>query len=186
MRIYLGMPVYQGIHPRVVQNLLEFDLRRQKENMELITHFPQSSIIAHSRNIITKTALERDADWLLFWDSDIEVQDKGFLNTMIDAAFKEEACVASLPCSLKADGVNYTRIDGKLYCGTGVMLINLHWLHEHWPSPPWFEIIHNGINFSPEDYNFCKGVYERDGKICLCDIPTVHWGSYGYEYRPKT
>ncbi len=197
------MPVYQGIHPEVVKNIVGLDLTNQMDGGAIIRlHFPQSSIITYSRNKIMAEALKDDADWLLMWDSDIQIEGEDFFKKMKDIAFKHDAPVVGLPCRLRTDNVTYNFAhlkEGKYVnakempqeakevdvCGTGCVLINLHWMRKNWMKGPWFTIIDtmNGDvpGFWPEDFNFTQEITKLGGKIMVAPINTTHHASYGYK-----
>lgn len=200
MKIYLGMPVYSGVHPETVRNLVAFDLDSQREKNELILHFPRSSILTLSRNLIVRKAIEVNADWVLMWDADIEIKDNDFLHRMVAAAYQHNTPVVGLPCRLKNNDeilFNFASKVGKEYnnareipqapqetdvIGTGVMLINVAWIKNNWPISPWFEVIDTLTGAFPEDWNFCEKVRQRGGKVLVYPIKTVHWGEIGYGF----
>lgn len=55
------------------------------------------------------------------------------------------------------------------YIGTGVCAVSLDWLRIKWPEGPWFVTEFGpGLKTQGEDYNFCRGIQERNGKV-ICD-----------------
>lgn len=56
--------------------------------------------------------------------------------------------------------------------GAAFIAVNLQWLRDHWPEPPWFTMSHE-FKGKPkmsrsEDYAFCDGIHERGGAV-FCD-----------------
>ena len=198
MKIYLGIPTNRGIHPEVVRNLVAFDIETQKEKIDLILHFPRSSTVSLSRNLITRKALAENADWILMQDDDIQVKDNGYFQKMAKLAYAENAQIIGLPCRLRmaeeivlnfADKIgdryeNYHEVPQKSkeidVIGTGVMLINANWLKSVWPTGPWFSVIDTEVGCFPEDWNFCEKAKTKGAKIMVLPIQTVHWGEMGY------
>lgn len=190
LKLLVGMPTYSGINPKVVLNLIDFDINSQKDGLDLHFSFPQGSIISALRNQIMRNAMKAKVDWVLMWDSDIQINDKEFFIKMVEEAAKREAPVIGLPCCLKSKvrKLNYQRIKSKpdeperWVIGTGVMLINMAWIREHWSKAPWFHVIDTEEGFWPEDFNFCEQVWDKGGKVeILGGIKTVHWGAYGFK-----
>lgn len=193
------MPVYQGVHPNVVQNLINFDIDSQVQKNELCTQFVRGSLITQNRNLITRTALEHEDDWLLFWDADVEIRGRDFLHRMLKTAKEYDAPVVGLAvrlktlaapfnCGMKEPGGyrNYTHIkdlEGAQEVdavGTGCMLINLSWLRKNLVAP-YFQVIDTALGAFPEDWNFCEKVKEKGGKVVVePNVQTVHWGEYAW------
>jgi len=202
MKIYVGMPAYFGVHPEVVRNLVSFNIDLQKEQSEMVLHFPQTSTLSLSRNLIVKGALRENADWILMWDSDIQVKDNRFLEFLIETAYKNDAAVVGLPCRLKSPTeikfnfamkthdkgyVNFSELPPEPrevdVIGTGVMLINMGWLRKNWPIGPWFTVIDTESGSFPEDWTFCEWVKSRGGKVMVDPrVKTVHWGLTGFSF----
>lgn len=201
MKIYLGMPCYSGVHPEVVRNIVSFDLDSQGKKNELVLHFPQTSSITLSRNMIMREALKQNADWIIQWDNDIQIKSDDFFYKMTETAYKFGAPVVGLPCRLKDPGqiiYNFADKKGKEYInykelpqepkeidviGTGFMLINAKWIKENWPIGPWFSFIDTETGVFPEDWNFCEKVKERRGRIMVDPrMKTTHWGQMGFTF----
>lgn len=201
MKIHLGMPVFSGVHPNVVQNLIGFDIDSQKQKNELCTQFVRGSLISQNRNFIMRTALVHNDDWVLMWDADVEVLDRGFLQGMIETSYKFNAPVVGLAVKLKTGGspFNCGRIKDGGYrnythlrnfedswevdaVGTGCMLINLNWIKKNIPSAPWFSVVDTETGAFPEDWHFCELVKQKGGTIYVDPrFKTRHFGEYGYE-----
>lgn len=200
------MPVYpsSGVHPETVRNLISFDLDSQAKQNDLTLYFPQTSLITLSRNNIVREALKQGADWILMWDSDIQIKDDGFFAKMVKTAYDYNVPVVGLPCRLKVPEViyNFAVKRGKEYInyssgglelpqeaievdaiGTGVMLINAKWLKEKCPTAPWFCVVDTLTGAFPEDWYFCEKVKEKGGKVIMLPIKTTHWGESGYAIR---
>lgn len=201
MTIYLGMPTYQGVHPEVVRNLVSFDLDSQNQQNTLTLHFPQSSTLTVSRNLIMKQAIEQNVDWIMQWDTDIQVKDDGFFQKAVEFAYKNEIPVLGLPCRLKSpneivynfanknpegDYINFKECPKEPIevdvIGTGLMIINAHWIRANFFKGPWFTVRDSEAGALPEDWHFCEKVKERGGKIFMFPIQTVHWGMQGFTF----
>ena len=199
MIIEIGMPVYSGVHPEVVRNLIQFDLQSQTQRNNLILNFPKTSLVSLSRNNIMKDAVKNNADWCLMWDSDIQIKDQDFFNKMVKTAYDYNVPVVALPCRLKVPEVIYNfavKKDNKYenfkelpktpietdVIGTGVMLINMAFIRENIPKAPYFTVIDTEAGVFPEDWAFCEKIKEKGGKIIMLPLQTVHWGELGYTF----
>lgn len=201
MKIHLGMPTYMGVHPETVRNIVQFDLESQDRKNDLTLHFPQTFSLSYSRNIIMKAAVEDDAEWVIMWDSDIQVKEKEFFEILLKTAYDKDAVIVGVPCRLRyGDKVvlncgyrqadKYENLTAETCpkepaeidaIGTGLMLINLNWVKKNWPKGPWFDVIYTEAGMFPEDWTFCERVKERGGKVVVEPrIKTVHWGMIGY------
>ena len=197
MRLTVGMPCYAGIHPKVVLNLINLDIGAQIARDDLIFDFPQSSILSLNRNEIVRRSRASEADWILMWDSDIEVFKKDFILDLVRTAYEKDAPVVGIPCRLKLQEEAYNfRIKGA-YCplpkedtevdvvGTGVMLINAQWLKKNFSCGPWFSFLDTEYGTQPEDWVFCDRVRERGGKIYINPkIQTAHNGQMAFVSHP--
>lgn len=202
MRIVWGTPTTRGIHPEVVRNIVAFDLNCQEKKHELRLYFPQSSLLTLSRNNIMRDALKWGADWVIMVDDDTQIKDDNFLNKMIETAYKFSASVVGLPVRLGVSDeiiynfadkhpekgyVNYRELPKEPkevdVIGCGVMLINMQWIRDNWPKPPYFTIIDTEIGAWPEDWQWCTQVKERGGKVVVEPrIATVHYKLVGLTF----
>ena len=203
MKIVWATPTTRGIHPEVVRNIVAFDLDSQQQQNTLILNFPQSSLISMSRNNVVRDAIAKDADWVLMVDDDTSIKSEKFFKTMLDTAFRHNAPIVGLPVRL-GDGsqiiynfahkksYGYKNWEGELptkpmevdTIGTGVMLINIKWLKEHWPKAPWFHVTDTETGAFPEDWNFCEQIKAKGGKIIMEPrIKTVHWKPVGLTWN---
>lgn len=55
--------------------------------------------------------------------------------------------------------------------GGACIAVNCRWLRDHWPNPPWFEMVHDYSgrprNAKGEDYSVCDGMWARGGAVVL-------------------
>lgn len=56
------------------------------------------------------------------------------------------------------------------YIGMGLVGVSLDWLRLKWPEGPWYTTQYQEgvLKQQGEDYGFCAGVHERNGKV-ICD-----------------
>jgi len=182
MRIFIGMPTYQNnIHTEVHQNVVSLALEIAQKGDELIMSHPSSPFISLNRNLIMEAGLS--SDWILMWDSDIQVPTPKFLYRMIETAYKQDAVIVGLLCKIKTEGRDefacgmkakggYKRllkpprnIQEVDVMGAGVTLLKTSWIKENLDQP-YYEFIDgkgdNGPTILPEDWRFCeKGQRER-------------------------
>ena len=145
-----------------------------------------------------------DSDWILMWDSDIQVPTAKFLQKMIYTAYKTDAAMVGLlvrikipdtqfACGMKEEG-GYKRLTEAPkkpievdVMGAGVTLINCKWVRDNLDQP-YYQFIDikgaNGPAITPEDWRFAEKIKEKGGKIVVePNISTIHWGQAPYMYE---
>jgi len=151
--------------------------------------------IDHCRNVMTLNALAAGCDWLFMVDADTyhavpDSLDGGIdILQMLWTAHTASAAIVGAPVrgrspeksgymALRKQGVGFVQADtpsGEVVevsrIATAFFAVNLDWLHEHWPDPPWFKMTYTWtaeqVEWLGEDYGFCDEVSARGGKILL-------------------
>jgi len=209
MKICIGMPVYNNlVHVQVMQDILDVVLEAQKRNDQLTINTPSSPFLSLNRNVIMQKGL--DFDWILMWDSDIQVANGQFIYKMIETAYKHDAAMVGLlvkiksfdknqeyACGMKAkDGTGYVRLKEAPVkvqkvdvMGAGITLIRSAWIKNHLQQP-YYEFVDikgdNGPAILPEDWRFCEKIKEKGGKIVVDPtIETIHYGQMGWHHEIK-
>lgn len=194
MRILIAIPSYdRRVDLEIAKGLLQ--LEREGYNFDLV--MPVSSHISRNRNLAVHEAIKGAYDWLLFWDSDIGLEE-GFLTKMLDTAYKHEADIVCGCYKMKEENGKYvlgikhgekyenlteiTRVREVDAGGTGIILINVKVFGAI--EEPWFTII-DGKNLfvMPEDFEFCRKAKEKGFKI-MADprFTTNHYGIKSYQH----
>ena len=208
MKLYLGVPSYQKlINTETAEDIFQLLLEAKDKGDEISVSMPSSSFISLNRNLIMEKGL--DSDWILMWDSDIQIPTPKFLWKMIDTAYKYDAVIVGLICRIKLDENEYAcgmkAKDGSGYIrltkapsrpqevdvmGAGVTLIKSDWIRNNLQQP-YYEFVDNKNNdgtpgILPEDWRFCEKIKEKGGKIVVePSIETIHYGIKGYHYKLK-
>lgn len=207
MKIHIGVPCYnRQIHSEVAEDIFQLILETKERNDELSIQMPSSPFISLNRNLIMERGL--DSDFILMWDSDIQVPSGKFIYQMIETASKYEAAITGLVVRLKLDPTEYacgmkakddsgyirlTKAPSKPQevdvVGAGVTLIHSKWIRDNLDQP-YYEFIDgkgaNGPTILPEDWRFCEKVKEKGGKIIIEPrVSTIHWGQKGFQYEAK-
>lgn len=203
MRLFIGMPCYnRQVHSEVVENLFDVVVQAKDKKDHLSVSFPSSPWISQSRNLIMQNGL--DYDWILMWDSDIQVPTPKFIYKMVETAYKQDAALVGLAVRLKLDSNEFAcakKVEGGYeryrelpkhpmevdVMGAGVSLINSQWVKNHLDQP-YYEFVEgkgvNGPTITPEDWRFSEKIKEKGGKIFVePTIETIHWGIKGYHYE---
>lgn len=192
----VGVPTYDR---RIDIDQAKGLLQLERAGYELDLVFPVSSHISRNRNYIVSEFLKSTNDWLLFWDSDIGLEE-GFLDKMFDTAYKHDAQIVCGAYKMKKEGSvyvlgeqkpdktyhNLTEVFGVREVdagGTGIMLIHrtvLETLEE-----PWFTI-KDGKNLfvMPEDFLFCEKAKKEGFKIMAdARFSTNHYGTQPFHHE---
>lgn len=197
MKILIGTPTYDR---RIDIELVKLFLNLERENKHEFDYvFPVSSHISRNRNLICLEALKAGHDAVLFLDSDIAIPDSGFLEKMIETAFKLDAKIVGGAYMMKKEEIAYvagSQKDGKfdnikvapdapveVECvGTGIMLVYADVLKEL--KDPWFTIIDKPLlEVMPEDFEFCRKAKEAGFKVALDPrFTTQHYGAKAWTH----
>lgn len=203
MKIVIGIPTYDkrvDVEIMSTMNRLPFRYLEYDFGLDFIT----SSIITHARNHLCRRALEAEADWLYFWDSDVVINDLSFLEKLLETSKRLDALVVGGVYRLKRPGAhlyaagmvengevkNFTAADLKepRLCdvlATGSMLIHRSVLEKM--GDPWFSIIDKPGGVLPEDFNFCLRAKEMGFKVAADPrFQTRHYGIAFWEHSPTT
>lgn len=194
MRILVAIPTYDR---RVDIDIARGLLRLEREGHDFDLIMPVSSHISRNRNLAAHELLKGDYDWLLFWDSDIGLEE-GFLKKMLETAYKHDADIVCGCYKMKEENGKYVLgiKNGDRYenlteirqvrevdaGGTGCLLIKRRVLEAL--SEPWFTIEDgNNLFVLPEDFRFCKLAKEKGFKI-MADprFKTHHFGVKSYSH----
>ena len=201
MKILIGIPTHDNrIHIGLSQNLIQIALKTSSKGDDLSIQYPCSPFISFNRNLIISQAIKDYVDWVLKVDSDIEVPQE-CLYKMIDEAYRNNAALLGLAVKIKSieneyacaeikDG-EYVRLKdvGKKIrkidvVGAGVSLINMKWLRSSGLQCPWYEFRDGKKEdiptISPEDWEFCRKIKSKKGKIFL--LPTIETIHHGLSY----
>lgn len=136
------------------------------------------------RNKLTHAALEAGCDWFIMVDADNYIEDGSALLRMIRVADdrnneSHDIAMIGMPVVCRSEGhpVNvhgsHNRVGNvseATRIGSAIIAINLNWLREHWPTPPWFVTIpEEGSHKAKvgEDFYFCDSVLSRGAKILV-------------------
>lgn len=160
-------------------------LAYNEERFELV-YFKAKSIsnIDIVRNELTQEALDANCDWLVMVDADNFIDDGSDLLRMIRAAddrnaLSHDVAMIGMPvvCRGEDNPINvhggHNRVGNLSECahiGSAIIAMNLNWLREHWPTPPWFVTVPNEGTHKPkvgEDVYFCNGVTFRGAKVLV-------------------
>ena len=201
MKILIGTPTHdRRIDIETFKAMIGLE-RQQKYELNFM--LPVSSHLSRNRNMCCHTALDEGHDWLLFLDSDIGIGDPGFLEMMMDTAYRFDAqivCgaykikeqntgVSRYPIGLLRDGVyeNMESVRERRLVdagGTGIMLIKREVLERM--EEPWFTIVDGKDLFvMPEDWEFCRKARELGFKIAVDPrFETRHYGFYSWTHTP--
>ena len=197
------MPTYNNqIHSEVTRNLIDLSIELKERGVGFSIAMPSSPLLSLSRNLIMDAGL--DSDWILMWDSDIQVPTAKFLQKMIDTAYKTDAAMVGLlvrlkipdtqfACGMKEEG-GYKRLTEAPkkptevdVMGAGVTLLNCKWIRDNLDQP-YYQFVDvkgvNGPSITPEDWRLCEKIKEKGGKIVVePNISTIHWGQASYMYE---
>ena len=206
MKLYVGVPNYnKTMSTEVAEDIFQLLLEIRDKGDQVSVNMPSSPFISLNRNIIMQKGL--DSDYILQWDSDIQVPTPKFLYKMIETAYKYDAAVVGLLCRIKLDEIEYacgnmakdksgyvrltkapTRPKEVDVIGAGVTLIKSDWVRNNLEQP-YYEFVdkknEDGTpGILPEDWNFCRKVKDAGGKVVVePNISTVHWGIKGFLYE---
>ncbi len=194
MRILIGTPTFdRRLDIDMVRTILWLE-REQKHNFDYV--FPVSSHIARNRNLIVHQALKENHDAVLFWDSDIGIEDKDFIKKMIETGYNLNAKIVGGAYMMKKPNeviyvAGHKKEDGRydnirekpekpILCeavGTGIMLV---WRDVFLKlEDPWFSIIDKPLlDVMPEDFFFCEKAKQVGFNIAL--DPTFNTHHYGH------
>src|SRR5260221_564894 len=113
-KILIGIPSYdRRVDLEVTRGLIQ--LERDGHDFDLV--MPVSSHISRNRNYCVAEMLKGDYQWLLFWDSDIGI-DNGFLAKMLETAYKHDADIILGAYKMKQEMPKYVlgkHIEGDKY-----------------------------------------------------------------------
>jgi len=201
MKIGIGLPAYRSILDvgHAYQWLtLGIELAQQTAFELLYCQHADLCGIEHARNRLTLSALEDGLDWLVMCDADSYVParpddpspGKAILR-MIAAG--QEAGAAMIGAPMVGRNEARPRMNARRFIandwrhlspadvlgrvvevdrmGTGLVAVNIAWLKEHWPEPPWFQSVclpGRELKHIGEDDFFCDEAKKRGGAI-LCD-----------------
>lgn len=189
MRLLLGGPAYRmEVDARHAASMLAFACRAQSRGVEVLgAMYAHGTPVAYARNDLFREALADPGkpDVLLWWDSDCATPGVHH-DALIAALVRPPPCLI-IPTPQRNGTSNVwldkrTRIakvqpDGeKRDCwagGFGAVAFRLDWYREHWPAAPWFQdgwdpevaAESQGDGYTSEDYNHCRGVWSRGGKV---------------------
>lgn len=205
MKIHIGVPLHdKRIQSETAEDIFQLLLEAKDKNDQVSVQMPCSPFISLNRNLIMQKGL--DSDYVLMWDSDIQVLTPGFVYKMIETMYKQDAVMVGLLCRIKLDETEYAcgmkAKDGSGYIrlnkaptkpqevdvmGAGVTLIKTDWIRNNLEQP-YYEFIDgkgaNGPTILPEDWRLCEKIKEKGGKIIVEPrISTVHYGIKGYSYE---
>jgi hypothetical protein len=153
--------------------------------------------LSRARNELVMHSLKNGDDWMLTVDADTTVKNPEKLLDMIAEGEKQHAAIIAAPVRHRAsDGWNVQTDNFKAMpvetfmdkvvpvqsIGAACMAVNVRWLRDNWPSPPWFQFEHIGDNqWMGEDLRFCVEAQKRGGTV-LCDgrVHCMHRVSGGY------
>ncbi len=151
-------------------------------NYAFTVEFSQGCYICQNRNNIARSFMvNKDTDWLFFWDVDVVVRDREFFDKLIETSEKFDAKVVAGVYRLKGLDHLYpvTGDDGKNIklgelkeprlvqsAATGLMMIHREVIEKI--PPPWFQVTNlpeGGV--WPEDFNFCRLAREAGFKVAV-------------------
>lgn len=150
--------------------------------------FQRSIDVAHNRNIICQSALDRGFSHLLFVDADV-----GFNSDALQRMLAHDKDIIGLAYNHRRlpletvvrplDGDIGKPLPKELFecasVGTGTLLIKTSVLDKL--GAPWFEFIYDEQGRVSEDVNFCRKARSGGYKIWIDPtIPIVHCGEYLY------
>ena len=194
-KILIGIPSYNlQIHSGLLMSVLRETKNSQHDIKTMCTH---SCFIAHSRNEIVREALKHDVDYLLFWDSDVEVLSSDFIDKMVSLSQNRRDAIVCAPYRLKMPEKKFnlvTQEDNELDyvtelplesfevdgAGTGLMLIPCKVFSKL--TDPYFQMLATDKEFVPEDWDFCFKA-KKEGVSIIVDpsIRTRHWGFFAWD-----
>lgn len=172
--LLIAIPTYRfNIHAGVGIMLLKLGARLVGTGWIGRVHVTSTPLLSNARNQLTMEAMSTPTDWMLFIDSDVHHNWPTDIINMLNTGVERGAAVIAAPYELRngtypLDAKNEVR--ERAIMPTGMMAINIRWLKEHMPKPPWFTVIdHPGtMSVTGEDEWFCMEVTKRGGTI-LCD-----------------
>ena len=196
--VYIGMCVYNRAMDMEITSLL-FELARSGK-YKMGIDFQSSVTVEASRNQIAKNFLTTDCEWLYFWDADVVIKDKEFLDKLIETSKNLNAPVVGAPYLLKDVGDVYVIANqkGNLLInmkkgaiikpmlvdalGCGSMLIHRSVLEDL--EYPWFQTIECKNGHITEDYNFCLKA-KKSGYLVACDprFDTYHYAPWYWKHE---
>jgi len=203
MKIHICIPAFHNqTHTSLILGLLQLLTDINKRGDSVAIDIISTPLISYSRNYLMEKA--KDADWVLMWDTDVEVNTPGFFYKMVETAKKENAQMIGLftrmktkdiynpeyACGFKKDG-KYDRmitmprepVEVDFVAG-GLHILDNNWIRKNLKQP--FYTIHDlpGPHIIPEDWSLCEKIKSVGGKVVADPtIPTTHWGLYGWEAR---
>lgn len=189
MRLAIGMPIGSGyIHAGHTFTFFSFGAACSGEKDLDVVNFQALDAGERTLNLYIRNALESEVDVLLIVHPDHflpPTPNAAHAGTsilqMIHTMREANAAVIAAAGPARNRQLNFQPVQGVKAApgevfevdraGHGLMAINVGWIRQHWPEPPWFAPRFSAgpdLPVVPDDWAFCEGVRAREGKI-LCD-----------------
>lgn len=191
LKISIGIPTYSQIHIETTMCLI-YAIQQIKGDIHL--NFRKGTYVHELRNQIVKDALDKQADYLMFLDSDLSFQPDGIYKLLqhnkdvVGGIYNMKELPLVSTVKLADENGNLKKVDGALIpdtlfecyaVPTGFMLIKLDAIKDM-KNPFEFAYDDEG-ELVGEDVNFCRKLHNK-GLSVWCD-PTIkigHIGEYLY------
>lgn len=194
MKLAICVPARDTVHVGFAKCLANLTARLAKENIDYELIFNLGSVIPQQRNTIAKLALERNADYLLWLDSDMH-----FPSTVFERLqqHKKDICAATYSTRMKPQRsvafLDKNNLDKRLKAKTGIhkvfavgmgcMLVSKT-VFKNIPNP-WFQYIWNEDteDLSGEDIYFCSQANDTGFEVFVdADLSNevAHYGTKAY------
>jgi len=195
MKVALCIPARDTVHTVFARSLANITSYLTKHKIDYSLHFVLGTVIANSRTQLVNEALEENADYILWLDSDMHIpstilkklltHNKDIVACTYSTRYKPYDTVAFLDFNNPP-----ARLDAKnglhevLAVGMGCMLVKTS-VYKNLPKP-WFNHAYNEEldDFSGEDIWFCKLAKEHGYKTYIdCDTSQLvaHIGTKAFK-----
>lgn len=176
-KVVLGMPSMDTLYTLTSMNFTRMTLDILLNGYEPVIVNPIMSQIDVARNFIVKAALDLNADYVLFVDSDMTFPAHAairLINKDVDIvgcnAVKRVHPYAPIQ-KVDVDGkpldFNATGLVELKQIGSGFLLVKTQVFRDM--SAPWFSFSYDGLSWVSEDYRFCQAAKEKGYKT-WCDM----------------
>jgi len=195
MKIALCIPARDTVHTVFAQSLANITAYLTKQNIDYSLHFVLGSVISNSRTQLVNEALEANADYILWLDSDMYIpvtifkklyaHKKDIIACTYSTRYKPYTNVAFMDFNNPPTKLNASKGLHEVFAvGMGCMLVKTD-VYKNLPRP-WFNHAYNEEldDFSGEDIWFCKLAAEHGYKTYVdCDTSNMlaHVGTKAFK-----
>jgi hypothetical protein len=195
MKVALCVPARDTVHTVFARSLANITAYLTKHNIDYSLHFVLGTVIANSRTQLVNEALEENADYVLWLDSDMHIpstilkklslHNKDIVACTYSTRYKPYNTVAFMDFDNPPARLGATKGLHEVFAvGMGCMLVKTD-VYKNLPKP-WFNHAYNEEldDFSGEDIWFCKLAKEHGYKVYVdCDTSNLvaHVGTKAFK-----